>query len=385
MPPTDELTKPLGLDPQRPPSRYRYALLGAAALVVAVGIGGAVWMTRSTGPTATATIAVGPAKPAVDPTSTGAVVARAAPVPDAPPTKVVGGPGLRELTPSSNVTDVGTVRIYDPSQPQPVALPTAPATGLTENGAYGPLPRIADSGLRPMDAYARPASITNGPRIAIVVGGIGLDATTTRDAIVNLPGTVTLALAPYGDTLKQTVTDARGAGHELLLQIPLEPYGYPKTDPGPNTLVAAATAKTNLDNLSWLLSRATSYVGVMNYMGAAFTSTVPPMQALLDAVGKRGLLYVDDGSSPRSIAGDAANGRVPFIKADLVLDPDLSPGAIDARLDQLIAIAKTRGFAIGTASAFPTTIDRIAAFARAASAKNVTLVPVSAVVGKPRT
>ena len=171
---------------------------------------------------------------------------------------------------------------------------------------------------------------------------------------------------------------------QFVLQVPLEPYGYPKTDPGPHTLVAAATAKTNLDNLSWLLSRTTNYVGVMNYMGAAFTTTPQPMQALMDAVGKRGLLYLDDGSSPRSLAGDTA-GRTPFLKADLVLDPDLAPGAIDARLDQLVAIARSRGgYAVGSATAFPSTIERIAAFAKATAARDVTLVPVSALVAAPR-
>jgi uncharacterized protein len=115
-------------------------------------------------------------------------------------------------------------------------------------------------------------------------------------------------------------------------------------------------------------------------MGARFTSDTQSMTSLLDAVGQRGLLYLDDGSSPRSLAATVAHGHAPFLQADLVLDPDLTPAAIDARLDQLVAIARMRGYAVATASAFPATIDRIAAFAKTAAAKNVTLVPVSALV-----
>jgi polysaccharide deacetylase 2 family uncharacterized protein YibQ len=124
---------------------------------------------------------------------------------------------------------------------------------------------------------------------------------------------------------------------------------------------------------------------VVNYMGARFSTESQPLGNLLDAVGKRGLLYLDDGSSPRSLAADVAPGRTPFLKADLVLDPDLSAAAIDARLDQLIAIARSRGYAIATATAFPATIARIAAFAKAAAAKDITLVPVSSLVAAKRT
>jgi polysaccharide deacetylase 2 family uncharacterized protein YibQ len=381
--PTDELTKPLGLTPPPPPFRPRPVHIAGIAVIAAIVVGGGIWLTRGAGPTATATIATTPAKPAVDTaTLTGAVPARPPAAPSLP--VVIGGPSLAPVAPTASLTEVDKVRIYDPLLLPAQALTASPDASLVENGTYGPLPKVAANGVRPLDAYARPAAKTGGLRIAIVVGGVGLDPATTHDAIAVLPGPVTLALAPYGDNLKQTLSDARASGHELLLQLPLEPYGYPKTDPGPHTLIAAATAKTNLDNLSWLLSRTTNYVGVMNYMGAAFTTTPQPMQALMEAVGKRGLLYLDDGSSPRSLAGDAAAGRTPFLKADLVLDPDLAPAAIDARLDQLIAIARTRGFAVGSATAFPSTIERIAAFAKAAAARDITLVPVSALVAAPR-
>jgi polysaccharide deacetylase 2 family uncharacterized protein YibQ len=382
--PSDELTRPLGLIPARRRFRPRAAWLAAIALVAAGAIAGGTWLVRGDGtPSVTAAIANAPGKPSVD------VAVRTGTVAEAPPQApiVTAGPGLTAVAPPTGaLTDVGKVRIYDPSQPLAIALPATPDPALVENGAYGPLPKIAANGVRPLDAYARPAaSAAGGPRIAIVVGGVGIDPATSRDAITLLPGAVTLAVAPYAIDLKQTMADARAVGHEILLQIPLEPYGYPKSDPGPHTLTATASAKANLDDLSWLLSRATNYVGVINYMGAAFTNAPQPMTTLLDAVGRRGLLYLDDGSSPRSLAADLA-GRTPFLRADLVLDPDLTPGAIDARLDQLVTIARQRGYAVATATAFPATIERIAIFARAAASRDVTLVPVSALVAAaPRT
>lgn len=44
----------------------------------------------------------------------------------------------------------------------------------------------------------------------------------------------------------KTATRAREAGHEILLQLPMEPFDYPDSDPGPQTLLAsAAPARTS--------------------------------------------------------------------------------------------------------------------------------------------
>jgi polysaccharide deacetylase 2 family uncharacterized protein YibQ len=242
-------------------------------------------------------------------------------------------------------------------------------------------PRVSPNGIRPLDAYARPSQTNPGDfRIAIVVGGLGIDRDGTKQAISTLPGAVTLAFAPYGDSLAADSAAARVAGHELLLQVPLEPFNYPQTDPGQNTLTTNAGAQTNKDRLHWLLGRMTNYVGVVNYMGARFTSELGALTPFMREIGERGLLYLDDGSSARSKAAEVAGDTTPFLRADIVLDADLSAEAIDARLSQLRSIARERGYAVATATAFPITIERVAAFAKAAADKGITLVPVSAIL-----
>ena len=193
-----------------------------------------------------------------------------------------------------------------------------------------------------------------------------------------------MAFAPYGSNLPTTLARARAAGHEILLQIPLEPFDYPQDNPGPHTLTVAASTSENIDRLRWIMCRITTYVGVMNYMGGRFTSSAKALAPVLAEIGGRGLLYVDDGSSAQSKAEDAAHGSVPYLKADLVLDGDASPDAIDAQLNQLAAIARERGFALGTATAFPVSIDRIAAFAKQASEHGIAIVPVTALSGMNR-
>jgi polysaccharide deacetylase 2 family uncharacterized protein YibQ len=367
----NDLNKPLGLGSERKPrgARVYLAIAGAAGLVAVATV---AWLAISAtgGPTATAVINAPTTAGPIAPERTGST----API-----------QGLTEVEPTGGLSDVGEVVIHDPSEQQPIELASLPQKDLIEASDDGPLPRISKTGTRPLDAYARPAEDAGEDiRIAIVVGGLGLDTDSTRQAINALPGPVTLAFAPYGDDLGASVAAARIAGHELLLQIPLEPFNYPKTDPGLNTLTADASAEENRGRLHWLLSRMTNYVGVMNYMGARFTGEAGAMAPVMKELGDRGLLYLDDGSSGRSKAAELAGGVTPFLRSDLVLDADLSAAAIDDRLRQLQAIARERGYAVATATAFPLTVERVAAFAKAAADKGIAIVPLTAILpGRP--
>jgi polysaccharide deacetylase 2 family uncharacterized protein YibQ len=52
---------------------------------------------------------------------------------------------------------------------------------------------------------------------------------------------VSFALAPYGTDLEKLAERARADQHELLLQVPMEPFDYPDNDPGPQTLLTSLT------------------------------------------------------------------------------------------------------------------------------------------------
>ena len=153
----------------------------------------------------------------------------------------------------------------------------------------------------------------------------------------------------------------------MLLQVPMEPFDYPDNDPGPQTLLMSLSAEQNIDRLHWLMSRFQGYVGITNYMGARFTATEQALAPVLKETGKRGLIYFDDGSSPRSLAGQIAGANnLPFAKAEIVLDAVPTPAHIDRALTRLEAMARERGVAVGVASAVPASIERIAQWAKAA-------------------
>jgi polysaccharide deacetylase 2 family uncharacterized protein YibQ len=210
-------------------------------------------------------------------------------------------------------------------------------------------------------------------------------AAKTADAIMKLPGAVTLAFTPYGSEPGKLVERARAQHHEVLLQVPMEPFDYPDNDPGPQTMLTSLGPDQNLDRLYWHLSRFPGYVGVVNFMGGRFVATDAVMLPFIREAAKRGLGYLDDGSAPRSVAAALAEDQsMPFAKADLAIDAVPTAGEIDRALAKLENLARERGTAVGMASALPVSIERIGVWAKALDSRGILLVPLTTVMLKSK-
>ena len=269
--------------------------------------------------------------------------------------------------------------IISPRRP----LTPAPQMKVTEVSSYGQLPRIGKGGEKPSKVYERSTSLnvihSDGPKIAILLGGMGLNEKLTQKAIKELPADITLAFAPYGNNLQQQVDRARKEGHEVFLQVPLEPIGYPATNPGPKTLGGDATEAENIDALRWHMSRFTGYAGVVNYMGSRFLAMPNAIKPVLREVKSRGLHFLEDGSMALSATETAAKGlNMPIRRAAVVIDADPNPQAIIAQLTLLEEQATGTGFAVGTGTGLDLTINTVREWAKAAAERGIILVPITA-------
>jgi polysaccharide deacetylase 2 family uncharacterized protein YibQ len=272
-----------------------------------------------------------------------------------------------------------------PVHGQDPRMSAMPNDDLLEESPAGRLPVTGPDGLRPMDQYARPWSGARGTRIALVVGGLGLSQTGTQKAIRELPADVTLGFATAGNSLQRWMQEARRSGHEILLQLPMEPFDYPDNDPGPHALRVGVSAKKNLDELHRNLAEITNYTGVMNYLGGRFLSDADALEPVMRDLGKRGLLFLDDGTSAQSLSGKLAGAfDVPHGFADLTLDTELSRAAILRKLDELERIARRNGTAIGIASAFDESVAAITTWVVEAQGRGIEIVGVSALVKDPQ-
>lgn len=255
---------------------------------------------------------------------------------------------------------------------QPDPLPAAPMAGLHQPGPEGPLPRIAADGRVPAQAYARPFRSNGKPTVSLVVGGLGLNAVTTRAAIERLPADVTLSFVPYAEGLQRWVDMARSYGHEVLVELPMEPTGYPNNDPGPYTLLASSSAEDVSVKLDWLLSRAVGFYGVSNYLGDRFATSETATSALMGQLRQRGLAFVDDGSM------QGRPGAFARASADRIVDDEQSPAAILRQLHALEIQAKTDGAAFGSAFSYPVTIEVASRWVAGLDQRGLQLAPASA-------
>ena len=398
--PSDDLNAPLGQDERkgRPklPAAAPQILAGVLGLFGIVVVAWAIFVNDPLGGEPRAIVGTGslariPAKPAGDgqqhshhdgvaankaPTVTVTVPPAAPPAGSKTITIIDGSSGKRE-----DVVIPGKSGAVAPKLPA-----EQPSLEMTRHGG---IPKIAAAGMRPFTLYAHPRKLpadkTDAPRIAIIVGGLGISATGTADALTKLPAPVTFAVAPYGSDLGHLVQRARAENHELLLQSPMEPFDYPDNDPGPQTLLTSLTPDQNIDRLHWQMSRFEGYVGIISYMGARFTASEPSLAPVLRETAKRGLIYVDDGASPRSVAGQLAGAQnLPFAKTDVVIDAVPTQVEIDRALARLEMAARDHGTAVGLATALPGTIARIAEWAKKAEARGFVLVPITMVAVKEK-
>ncbi|WP_396594695.1 divergent polysaccharide deacetylase family protein [Brevundimonas sp. R86498] len=285
------------------------------------------------------------------------------------PSGAAGGEALITLPDGATVAGGSAI-----AAPRIEARPLAPApiAGLSQPGPQGALPVIATDGRVPAQAYARPFQSNGKPRVALIVGGLGLNAVTTRAAIERLPAEVTLSFVPYAEGLQGWIDLARAQGHEVMIEIPMEPTGYPNNDPGPYTLLANATPDDVESRMNWLLGRATGYFAVTNYLGDRFVTSDGAMSAFLGVLRQRGITFLDDGQARRR------PGAWARASADVIVDETQTPAAIIGRLNALEASAKARGSALGTGFAYPVTVEAAARWTAGLDARGLQLTPASA-------
>lgn len=220
------------------------------------------------------------------------------------------------------------------------------------------------------------------PMVAVVVSGLGLSEAATEAAIRRLPPGITLSFSPYARRLDEWIALARAHGHEVLLDLPMEPESYPRDDPGPGALLTSLGPQENRARLQWVLGRGSAYVGLTGVMGSRFVASEESLAPVLRDVADRGLIFVDnrpgDGAAVEMLAAEL---ELPLLVNDRTLDgQQASRPAIDARLAEVERLALTNGRALAIAHPYPVTIERLAEWSATLPGRRLALAPVSALL-----
>lgn len=284
---------------------------------------------------------------------------------------IAGGPAA--TSPSNASLETLTRTSVTPiADPDPALLRATP---------LGKVPKIGADGRAPVDFYAaRFDAPRNQPRISIVLGGLGLNESLTERAIDELPPAISLSFAPYARNLDFWTQKARQAGHEVLIELPMEGYGDRNNALGAAGLLTERSPTENLQRLDWLMARFGGYAAATNYMGAKFSTDRAAIEPVLQQLAAAGVGYLDDTGAAGAAA---AQTGVRHAVVTRMIPPGTDAAArerIKRELALLEAVAMKDGVAVGKTYAYATTIDELTAWAKTLGDKDIAIAPATAVM-----
>ena len=255
---------------------------------------------------------------------------------------------------------------------------------LVEETEKGMLPMVAPDGRKAWETYARPFDgDTKLPRIAIIMTRMGVSRSLTEAAAEILSPEISFSFSPAASDLDTQVAIAQRAGHEIFLDIPMEPFGYPINDPGPLTLLTSLSAVDNLNRLESALGRTVGYAGVIGVKGSQFTTDEEALTPVLAVLKERGLMYVDSAATSRTIALEIAGSiQLPRAVANANIDDNPAISEMERRFAALERTAQRTGYALGVVPPLPMTIDMLATWSATLAERGFTLVPVTSIANK---
>lgn len=247
------------------------------------------------------------------------------------------------------------------------------------------MPIIGRNGTKPLNVYAAKHPVGNlRPKITLIMTNVGMNTRLSRDAIRALPSPVTIAISPYAIDADRWTDEARMGGHETLMMLPLEPFDYPRNNPGNLALLlGSSVSRENTAKLNTIMRKTDRYIGLISYMGSSFTMNSEAMRPVLTEIGNRGLMFIDARTVPASRATQVARGLgVPSSFSNAYVDENLSEEDIERKLRALENRARTLGYAVGIIRPKPITVRTVNNWLDGAHDRGFILVPVSATADK---
>lgn len=296
-------------------------------------------------------------------------------------------PATEPQTPSTDVSTVTeTAPIAEAETPAPMPMqevaPLPAAETPAPPAAETPTAKSEPTKGTPVVTVAVPPNASG--RIAIVVKNLGLNKDLTNSALTTLPGPVTFAFSPYAKGLVDWQLTTQNAGHDFMMEVPMEPHTFPDTDPGPMALLSILTPKDNADRLTWILNQTSGYKGILTEMGSRYTALETFMQPFMLEAQKRNLFVVDSRATVKSLIPTMANDlNLPIAESDRLIDYNLSSLTIQSRLGDLERLALKNGVAVGIVAPYPLSVKEVAAWSKTLAQKNIALVPVASITKVP--
>ncbi len=267
-------------------------------------------------------------------------------------------------------------------------LNDAPLPVLQQDGAQGKLPIMSADGMTAWRQYGRGLVADKGlPRIMVVLSGLGLSQSVTAGALENLPPEVSVSFSPYAQDLAAWEKFARAKGHELWVDLPLEPRDYPVSDPGPFGLNRREPEEENIRRLHWAMTKVQAAVGFIANEEENFFSQSISGRPVAQEIAMRGLLLAY--TNPKAVVSVSAvklPETAPEWKALRVqqqLGNSPSKEAVEGFFRGLEAQARESGSAVGVMPALPLVLENFKQWQATLVSKGIVLAPLTSYLTSP--
>lgn len=216
-------------------------------------------------------------------------------------------------------------------------------------------------------------------RLAIVIDDWGY-AWSAADAFLDFPAPLTLAVIPHLTFSDRHARQAREAGFDVLLHLPMEPWGgLSRVEPGAIAVSMSdeeirETVLRGLETIPWA-------IGVNNHMGSTATEDPRVMAAVLEVIDEGGYFFLDSMTTPNSVVEEVAESMgVPFLINQTFIDSDFDPDAMHARLLSIGRTAQRQGSAVAIGHVHPATIEALYRALPELQQRGIELVHISALL-----
>jgi len=230
--------------------------------------------------------------------------------------------------------------------------------------------------------YAKPSlpRLAVRPKVAIVIDDLGGENQMSQEILHwNVP--LTLSILPFTPYSKVLAQQAHQRGKEVILHLPMEPHGYPKTKPGEGVLLQEMEEERFLRQLSMDLEAVPNIKGVSNHMGSRLMEDPGKVRIIMKELKRRGLFFLDSRTTPQTMGLQIAESiGVRATERSLFLDHSQDPEEIKRQLEKLAQLSLETGKAIGIGHPHPSTLKSLKEMIPRMKERGIEIVPLSSVV-----
>jgi polysaccharide deacetylase 2 family uncharacterized protein YibQ len=218
---------------------------------------------------------------------------------------------------------------------------------------------------------------------AIIIDDLGENLEAAHQLLA-LPYSLTFSILPHLRDSVETATEARRAGREVMLHLPMEPDADSHASPEEGEIRIGMTSFEIEHILQSDLASVPQAVGVNNHMGSRATADPRLMTALMRSLAGRHLYFVDSRTTGASVALEAARrqGLAAFYRSVFLDDTESVPYTL-GQLRQFRHVLEDQGAALAIGHPYPTTIAALAEFLPELERDDVELAPASRLLRLP--